>query len=99
MTGHNIARPKYYRPEPGDEFVKLRDIGPNDQGRIFEARNQRNGEGVLGYLEDVNHYQLQGIVGLRFKGQPLGMFDVPDAVILRKSAEFRMPENPTENDA
>lgn len=86
-------RPRYYKPEPGDEFVKLRDLGPQHVGRIFEARNQTDGTGILGPLEDANHYLLQGAVGIRFKGEPLGIFDVPDALILLKREDFEMPSS------
>lgn len=85
-------KPKYYKPGPGDEFVKLRDLSSKHVGRIFEARNQRNGEGILGELEDANFYLLQDTVGIRFKDEPLGLFDTPDAVLLLKPEGFTLPD-------
>lgn len=80
-----MRKPKFYKPVQGDEFIRLADIGPHHKGRIFEARNQLDGTGILGEIEDANHYLLQGVVGIRFKGQPLGIFDSTDALILLKA--------------
>ena len=84
-------RPKFYSPGPGDQFVKISTIGPQHKERIFEARNQNDGTGVLGIIEDANHYLLDGVVGIRFKGQPLGIFDAPDALVLLKAEGFQLP--------
>lgn len=92
MTRQNLARPKHYKPEPGDEFIRLRDIGEEHAGRIFEARNQTDGTGIIGYLEDANFYLLQDTVAIRFRGEKLGMFDVPDALILLKAEGTQLPE-------
>lgn len=90
---HGLSKPKHYKPEPGDEFVKLRDLTPEHKGRIFEARNQRNGEGIRGKLSEANHYLMDGVVGIRFEGETLGLFDVPDALILLKSPDFVEPQS------
>lgn len=87
-------RPRHYKPTEGDEFIRLRDITPEHKGRIFEARDQSTGEGILGPLADANHYLLQGAVGIRFEGEKLGLFDVPDALILLKAEGFEMPGQP-----
>lgn len=92
MTRQNLARPKHYRPEPGDEFIRLRDIGEEHVDRIFEARNQVDGTGIMGFLEDANFYLLQDTVVIRFKSQPLGIFDKPDAMILLKAEGTTLPE-------
>jgi len=87
-------RPRYYKPTEGDEFIKISDLGPQHVGRIFEARNQKDGTGILGKLADANHYLLQGVVAIRFEGEPLGIFDVPDALILLKPEGYEMPTQP-----
>lgn len=84
-------RPKHYRPTAGDEFIELRNIGPEHVGRIFEARDQKTGEGIMGELEDVNHYQLHGTIAIRFRGEKLGLFEVPNALILLKPEGFVVP--------
>lgn len=89
-----LRRPKHYRPTPGDQFIRIADIGPEHANRIFEARDQKTGTGVMGIIEDANHYLLNGVVVIRFKGQPLGIFDVPDAMILLKDEAFELPEEP-----
>jgi hypothetical protein len=80
-----------YKPEDGDEFVEIQNLRPEHIGRIFEARNQEDGSGVIGYLEDANHYLLDGVVGIRFFGRPLGIFDKPDAQILMKREGYEHP--------
>lgn len=87
-----MRRPKFYKPTEGDEFIELAQIRPEHIGRVFEARDQKTGEGILGYLEDANHYLLNGVVSIRFHGQPLGIFDVPTAKILLKPAGFEHPD-------
>lgn len=87
-----MKSPKHYRPAEGDTFIEIREITPEHRGRIFEARDQKTGQGILGYLEDANHYLLDGVVGLRFYGQPLGLFDVPTAKILLKAADYENAE-------
>jgi hypothetical protein len=83
-----------YTPEEGDEFILVADLRPEHVGRIFEARNQQTGAGVLGYLEDANHYLLDGVVAIRFFGQPLGIFDRADSQILLKREGFTHPDLP-----
>lgn len=91
MPRPSLARPKHYSPEPGDEFVQIGQIGPQHVGRIFEARNQLDGSGILGPLADAIHYMLQGTVQIRFEGEQLALFDVPEARILLKAEGFVMP--------
>jgi hypothetical protein len=87
-----MKKPKRYKPEPGDEFVLVKDLVPAHKGRIFEARDGRTGEGIVGYLEDANHYLLEGIVGFRFKGETLGIFaPAADGVILLKHEGYELP--------
>lgn len=92
-----MSKPKHYRPEPGDEFIRLRDIGPEHKQRVFEARNQSTGEGVLGNIVDADHYLLQGVVGIRFANERLGIFEHPDALILLKPEGYELPKPVDEN--
>lgn len=82
---------RYYHPEAGDEFIAIADIGPEHHARIFEARNQKTGEGIIGYLEDANHYLLDGVVAIRFRGEKLGIFEQADARILLKHPDYVHP--------
>ena len=87
-----MKKPKHYRPDVGDEFIAIRNLTSAHRGRVFEARDQRTGEGILGYLDDANHYLLDDTVAIRFRGEALGIFDVPDALILMKPEGFVLPE-------
>lgn len=84
-------KPKHYKPEPGDEFVALKDIRPEHRGRIFEARNQDTGEGIVGTLADAEHHLLAGVAVIRFTGERLGIFSEPDALILLKHRGYELP--------
>jgi len=86
-----LSKPKHYRPEVGDEFITLGDIRPSHATRIFEARDVKTGEGILGKLADVNWYMLNGTIAIRFEGETLGFFGVPEERILLKAEGFVMP--------
>lgn len=77
--------------ERGDAFIQLKEIRAAHVGRVFVARDQRTGAGYMGPLDDVTWYMLQGTIGLRFKGQKFGLFDVPEAQILLKHPGFVWP--------
>jgi hypothetical protein len=83
-----LKKPKWYKPDVGDEFVEIGKIGPQHADRIFEARDQNTGAGIVGRIVDADHYLLQGVVGIRFEGEKLGLFDRPDARILLKAEGF-----------
>ncbi len=91
MTKSNTPRmlpPKYYKPEFGDTLVALKDLRPEHVGRVFEARNQTDGAGILGRLSDVTWHMLLGTIAIRFEGETLGLFDIPEARLLLKAETF-----------
>lgn len=94
------TRRKLYNVQPGDQFVKLRNLTRADRGRVFEARDHRPGEnfglGRIGKLDDANHYLLDGTVAIRFEGDKLGIFGNPDDEILRKRRGYEPPAQPAE---
>lgn len=86
-----MKKPKHYKPEPGDEFIALKNINASHRGRIFEARDRNTGEGIVGELADANHYLIDGTVAIRFAGERLGIFEVPEAQILLKHEGYVLP--------
>lgn len=89
-------RLRKYRPEPGDEFVTVTDIGPQHRGRLFEAvfaTEQPDGaERIVGQLRDAEHYLLNGVVMIRFEGERLGITCKPDDKVLLKAPDATLPK-------
>lgn len=76
-----------YRPQKGDEFVRIADITPEiARERTVEIRLEGSGEGFRGKIADATHYLSEGVVFLRLWQQEPGIFDSPDKMILIKAA-------------